>query len=101
MKCPRCSQESISFGRFTLKSNPYKIKCRNCGSILEANAFIRIISVILLVAGFIIGIVIVYTLGVRIESEFILAVGVIMTVVIPVGIMISFLEWKYGCYAKQ
>lgn len=101
MKCPDCNQEPIPFGRYVLKLNPYRIKCRNCGSILGAKTFTRIISVILLVAGCILGIVIGYTLGVRIESEFTLAAGIITVFVIPVGIVISFVAWKYGCYARQ
>ncbi|MCP5053763.1 MAG: hypothetical protein GY940_41740 [bacterium] len=98
MKCPNCNKEAISLGKYLFKftANPFKMKCKNCDTVLKPGRILAVFYGIFILSSMVVGFKIGWSLSRWSKDDEIYLV--ILAGVLIVGFLADFFVWKYGQY---
>jgi hypothetical protein len=97
MKCPKCNKQSISFGTFISKFNPFSIKCKNCGTDLKSGKLLTRLFWFFYIYSCITGFYIGWT-GNRHHWEATKILLVFGAIFLAAAIPVTYIGWHYGQY---
>jgi len=95
MKCPRCGERALSYGRWLLNISFWRLKCANCGTRLRSGDFLVVTHVLALVYGF--GLL--FLMSVAYGNGMLGPTGVILLFLVAgviVPLPFDYLVWRHG-----